>query len=164
METLVAYWAGDLERPEEVEVHVFACDACAEASASVAAITERLRALVPPVLSPERLASLRARGIAIKDNVVKPGVRSYARFDDAEIVIHHLSGLDLAAATSVALVVRVEETGEILLESSQVPFDAAEGAVLVACQRHFAVFPPNIVFEVTTGAVTERFVVEHQSF
>jgi anti-sigma factor RsiW len=164
METLVAYWAGDVDRADEIEAHVFACDACAEASAAVAAITERLRALVPPVLSRERLASLRARGIAIKDNVVLPGVRSYARFDEAEILVHHLSGLDLAGATSVGLVVRVEETGVILHENAHAPFDATEGAVLIACQRHFAAFPPNIVFEVTTGARTERFVVEHEAF
>ena len=47
-----------------------------------------------------------------------------------------------------------------------VPFDAAAGEVLIACQRHYASFPPDIVFEVTAHraggpVLAARYTVLH---
>lgn len=167
-EDLVAYWAGELEpaASDALEEHLFACDACTTASARVAAITERLRGVVPPIVSADRLAALRARGLRIDDNVIVPEERSHVAFAEQDMIIHHLSGLSLADAAKVAVSVRVRETGDVLFEQPEAPFDARAGEVLVACQRHFAAFPPNILFVVTTtdraGATrTDRFFVDH---
>ena len=168
-ETLVAYWAGELAPAanDDVEEHLFACDACARASARIAAITERLRALVPPIVSRALVDSLRARGRRVEDNVVAPEARSHVVFADQEFIIHHLSGMALADAARVRVSVRVEESGEVLAEHPEAPFDAEAGEVLVACQRHFAAFPPNVVFVVTATAQsgaerTARFFVSHE--
>jgi hypothetical protein len=167
-ETLVAYWAGDLPAREsdELEEHLFSCDACTKASARVAAITEVVRALVPPVVTRATVDALRARGHVVEDNVVTSEARSHAVFRGQDFVIHHLTGLALEDAERVAVSARAEETGELMLDVPSAPFDAAAGEVLIACRRHFAAFPPNVVFEVTTSARggatrSTRFVVEH---
>ena len=99
-ETLVAYWAGDLEpaESERVEDHVFACAACTAASARVAAISEHLRALVPPIVSRSRVEELVARGLHVEDSFVAPGGRIEVTFRDQDFLIHHLGGLDLTSA------------------------------------------------------------------
>jgi hypothetical protein len=167
-ETLVAYWAGDLGAAESdrVEDHVFACAECTAASARVAAISESLRAIVPPIVSPGRVEELRAHGFQIEDNFVAPGARIEVTFRDQDFLIHHLGGLELASAERVKVKVSVEETGSLILEHPSVPFDAKSGEVLIACQPHFAAFPPNIAFDVTatdgSGEVrTARYVVAH---
>lgn len=167
-ETLVAYWAHDLEaaRLDEVEEHLFACEDCTRASARVAAITEHMRGLIPPVLTRATVEELRIRGLHIEDNLVTAGVRSHVTFRNEDVLVQHLSGLTLENAMRVGVSARVEESGDVLFEMPAAPFDADAGELLLACQRHFSVFPPNVVFIVTTtdrdGAErTDRFVVEH---
>lgn len=168
-EVLVSYWAGDLDatRAGEVEAHVFACARCTAESERVAAITEPMRGLEPAVIGAARLGELRAAGRKIEDNFVAPGERRRVVFSEQELVIHHLGGLDLEGVDRVGLVARAADTGEILTEHPAAPFDATAGEVLIACQRHFAVFPPNIAFELTTFARGEpkkvtHYVVEHE--
>ena len=62
-------------------------------------------------------------------------------------MIHRLTELRLGDATGVGVAVLVEETGDVLLDEPDVPFDRGSSEVLVACQRHFAALPPNVVFE-----------------
>lgn len=147
----VAYWAGDLDAAanDAVEEHTMGCGACAATSARVAAITEAIRVQIPPILAPEMLGVLRARGMRIVDNPMKPGERKETVFaDGVDILLHRLGGLDLSGATTVTVCVKVEETGDIISQNDDAPFDRAAGEVLIACQRHFSSFPPNIVFEV----------------
>jgi hypothetical protein len=151
LETLVAYWAGDLEPAEgdAVEEHVMGCPSCTTASARVAAVSEALRAQIPPVLSSDGVAKLRARGARIVDNPVLPGERKPAVFSAGiDVLLHRLGGLDLARAARVDLKVMVEETGDVLLQTSDVPFERETGEILVACQKHYSAFPPNIEFAV----------------
>ena len=168
-ETLVAYWAGDLDAAESdaLEEHVFACAACTAASARVAAVTEQLRSLEPAAISSSRVLELRAAGRRIEDNFVAPGERKRVVFAAQEIILHHLGGLDLAGVDRVALVVSSDATGQVVSEYPAVPFDPAAAEVLVACQRHFAVFPPDVAFEVTTFSGGQpkkvtRYVVDHE--
>jgi hypothetical protein len=150
-ETLVAYWAGDLEQAESdaVEEHVMGCASCTAASARVAAVSEGLRAQLPPVLSQEGVAKLRARGVRIADNPVLPGERKPAVFTaDIDVLLHRLGGLDLARAARVDVMVSVEETGDVIMQNFDVPFERDTGEVLVACVKHFSAFPPNIAFSV----------------
>ncbi|MET0595654.1 MAG: hypothetical protein ABW133_23355 [Polyangiaceae bacterium] len=150
-ETLVAYWSGDLAplEAETVEIHTMGCAACTRESGRVAAVTETIRQQIPPMLSPDGVAQLRARGVRVVDNPVRPGERKTTVFPpDVDVLLHRLVGLDLMGATSVSVTVKIEETGEIIFHNDDAPFDRAAGEVLIACQRHFSAFPPNIVFEV----------------
>jgi hypothetical protein len=152
-ETLVAYWCGDLASNEShaVEEHVMGCTACTGASARVAAIAAAIRAQIPPVVSPEAVAKLRERGVRIVDNPVRPGERKEVVFSAGiDVLLHRLGGLDLSRAARVGMTVSVEETGDVIFQSDDVPFDREAGEVLVACQKHFSAFPPNIVFSVRT--------------
>jgi|SRR5689334_10704987 len=169
-DTLVAYWAGDLApaESEAVEEHAMGCASCAATSARVAAIAEAVRAQIPPAVSEEHVAHLRARGLRVVDNPVEPGERKSAAFGPGvDVMIHRLRGLDLTHAAQVDVTVKVEETNDVIFQSYDVPFDRKNGEVLIACQRHFSVFPPNIVFEVRARDASRRetcttYTVPHQ--
>ena len=150
---LVAYWANDLDPAEldRLDEHLMGCGVCTAESERVAFITEAMRALIPPFVDHARLAALQARGLRITDNPLLPEERRTVIFDaTTDILLHRLGGLDLSGAERVSMRVSVEETGDVLLDEPSAPFDRNSGEVLVACQRHFASFPPNIVVEVRT--------------
>ena len=151
-ETLVAYWAGDLSQAETdaVDMHVIGCAPCAAASERVAAITEGIRASISSVIRARELDALRARGLRVEENAVRPGERAPVLFRrDVDLLIHRLGELDLSRAERVALKVSSEKTGEVMMESPAVPFDAASGELLIACQRHFGELPHDVVFEIS---------------
>jgi hypothetical protein len=120
--------------------------------------------MLPPVISREQLEALRADGRVIRDNEFEPGVRKTAVFErDVDLLIHHLRGLELADAERVAVVVRSETRGE-MFEEHFAPFDRARGEVLIACQRHFVSFPPDVAIDVRvyrSGAATEPRVATY---
>jgi hypothetical protein len=128
---------------------------------------EGIRATIPPFISLHQLATLRARGLRIEENTIRPGQRTPLTFRaDLDLLVHRLGGLDLSRADRVHVKVRVEETGELINENPAAPFDAAGGEVLVACQRHFSALPPNILFEVTpieagVAATSARYIIPH---
>lgn len=150
-DTLALYWAGELAPADAdaVEEHVMGCAECTRASARVAAITEAVRQLIPPFVNHAKVDELRARGLRIEENAIPPGVETPVRFAATlDLLIHRLSGLDLADAERVEVVVRDDESGNVMLHSADVPFDAASGEILIACNRHFAAFPPRVAFDV----------------
>ena len=65
-EELVTYWAGEVDPAEvdRLDEHLMGCATCTEASARISAVTEALRALIPPTMDHARLALLRAHGQA----------------------------------------------------------------------------------------------------
>jgi anti-sigma factor RsiW len=149
---LVDYWAGDLARVEgeRIEEHLFGCGACTAEAARVAAVTEALREMIPPVLSRERLERLRATGVRMRENEFVPGERREVAFAaDADLMIHRLGGLDLSGADRVTCRIVAESTGAPMAALGEVPFERDEGAVLIACQRHFAAFPHDTRFELS---------------
>lgn len=168
-ETLVAYWAGDLDatQTDQVDEHVMGCDLCSEASARVAQITEGVRAMIPAFVSPERVAALRARGLRILENQVVAGTSKTAVFPlGADMILHRLGGLDLERVENAQVTVLHEETGQVLLVDENAPFDKDAGEILVACQRHFGTDTRTIVFEVRTrdrsGATQlARYAIPH---
>jgi anti-sigma factor RsiW len=169
-ETLVAYWAGDLDaaQTDRVDEHVMGCDVCSEESARVAQITEGVRSMIPVFLSPERLAALRARRTRIIENPVAAGTSKTALFPlGADVLLHRLGGLDLEGVETAHVTVLHEETGEVLLVDEHAPFDRDAGEILVACQRHFGTHMRTIVFEVRTrvGSGTThvaRYAIPHE--
>jgi anti-sigma factor RsiW len=153
-ETLVAYWADDLEPLESVRVeeHLIGCATCTAASARVAAIREAVRTQIPPVVSREAVGKLRERGLRILENPLRPGERKQAVFlASIDILLHRLGGLDLSSATRVGVTVSVEETGDVVFRDDDAPFDREAGEVLIACQKHFRSFPPNIVIAIRSS-------------
>jgi hypothetical protein len=168
-ETLVSYWARDLDATESeaVEAHVFGCATCTAMSERIAALTQKMRSLEPPIITSARLRELRAAGRRIEDNFVAPGEHKRVVFAAQDFIVHHLGGLELDDVERVAVVARAHSSDAVLTEYPSVPFDRSAGEVLIACQRHFVVFPPDIAFEVTTFAGGEakkvsRYVVDHE--
>lgn len=150
-ERLVDYWAGDLDDADTdvVDEHLFACEACSAESAGVARIVQAFRTAIPAVVSPAQTAELRARGLVVEENRFEPGERVEVIFEpDVDILIHHLSGIDLSRAERVHVGVRIESTGAVVFEEHFAPFDRDRGEVLIACQRHFAGLPPDVAFDV----------------
>jgi len=148
---LCDYWAGDVAAAESdrIEEHLFGCGACSAALARLADVAEALRGEIPAVVSAAELQALRERGLTIQENPVAPGTRREVEFPPGvDLMIHRLQGMDLGGARRVQVSVRSESTGDLLFDDLFAPFDRARGEVLVACQRHFAHMPRDIVFEV----------------
>jgi hypothetical protein len=149
-EDLVAYWAGDLAPADvdRIDDHLMGCEPCSCESARVSSLVEALRAFVPPIVTRAALEKLRARGARIEESTFAPGERRTVVFGRGiDLLVHRLAGLNLADARRVRVTVRVESTREVLFEDPNAPFDATEG-VLIACQRHYAMLPPDTFFEV----------------
>lgn len=153
--SLVDYWAGDLTSDDEgaCDEHLFGCEACSALSASVASLAQTFRGLIPPLLTPQALAKLAARGLTIVDNPMQPGERREVVFPKhADILLHRLGGLALENASRVSFVMRVESTDQVLVTVPDAPVDREHASVLVACQQHYAAFPPDTVAEVRVHA------------
>jgi hypothetical protein len=137
-ETLVAHFANDLADDEaaRVDEHLFACDACAEQADRLAGLVGALHEAVPPVLSRARRERLERAGKRLVVTPVAAGGEERAVFaPGVDYLVHVLRG-DLAAARSVDLDL-VTPDGTLLRAYENVPFDAAAGEVMIACQRHY---------------------------
>jgi hypothetical protein len=109
---------------------------------------------VPVVVSRSAVDALRARGLRIEEYALSPRERMTFAFPaDTDVVVHRLTGMDLASARRVRVTVRVESSGEVLFEELDAPVDA-RGEVLVTCQRHFTQYPPDILFELLATAAS----------
>jgi len=147
-EAWVDYFAGEAEDEEALEAHLLSCAACTTTAGEIAAIARAVREMIPTTLSRRALERLRERGVRITERQLTPGGPHDAVFPgDADVLLFRLSGLDLTRAAGVQLTMRVEGSGEVLT-SEPAAFDAGGGEVLLACQRHFASFPPNAIAEV----------------
>jgi hypothetical protein len=149
-EELARYWSSDLlpGDVDRIDEHLMGCDACSAASGRMAAVAQAVRAFIPPIVTRAMLVKLAREGMRIEENTFAPGVRQPVVFRaGTDLLIHRLSGLDLRNAKRVRVAVGVESTGDVLMEVPDAPFDVAEG-VLVACQRHFALMPPDVTIEV----------------
>jgi hypothetical protein len=150
-ETLVDYWAGEIEDAValQLEEHLMGCEVCTRASGRVAVLTETLRAMIPPVITHSALDRLRAQGRSIQDNPMQPGERREVAFPrGSDLLIHRLAGLELSAAARVSFVLRSESTGRVIIAADEVPFDRDTRELLLACQAHYSSMPPDTVAEV----------------
>jgi hypothetical protein len=139
-ETLVDLWAGELADPERVEEHLFECDDCAASSARLDRLLGSLIELVPPVLTRPLRDRLEQRGLKMREIPFEAGARGEAVFDlDLDLLVFALRA-DLANAQRVDLEV-LDSTGKLQFAFAHVPFDAARGEVLIACQQHFRHYP-----------------------
>ncbi len=153
--TLVDYWAADLDEAQTatLDEHLFGCADCSATSARVAAVTEAVRGVLPPVVSRQQIERFRERGVRIHQNDFLPGERREVQFrSDTDLLIHRLCGLDLTGAERVGFRITSESTGALVADIDAAPFDPAEGAVLVACQHHYAALPHDTVMTVSIHA------------
>jgi hypothetical protein len=169
-EGLADYLADLLEEPEsnELEAHLFACEACASECERLVGIAAAVRDSVPPVISPEQFEALAREGRIAAENRMSPGQVAEVRYPpEGKLLVHRLGGFDLRRAHRVDVEL-VDLEGGILTRMNDVPFDAARGEVLIACQRHFAnSYPDDASFrvEAITGDEREevkRYTVLHR--
>jgi|HubBroStandDraft_4_1064222.scaffolds.fasta_scaffold277587_2 anti-sigma factor RsiW len=169
-ETLVAYWAGELDATEEdtLEAHLMGCDSCTTESARIASVTETLRAMIPPVVTRARVDHLRAKGLRMREDVLAPGDSREVIFpSNLDLLILRLGGLDLSGATKVGFEMRVHGTTQVLVTVPDVPFERAEGAVLLVCQQHYAALPPHVDAELRVRVAdgserVARYTIDHR--
>jgi putative zinc finger protein len=150
-ETLVDWWAGDLDdaRASAVEEHLLGCEACSAVAGRVAATAETLRTMVPPVVRPERLQGLARAGVRILENPIEPGQTNDFHFPkDVDLAVHVLGGLAFEAGARVDVTLRSIATGAVLGHFEDAPFDASRGAVYLACQRDYAQLDHDLIAEV----------------
>ncbi len=151
LEALVDYYAAELGTADEdaLEAHLFACAGCAASGARIAAVTETLRSMIPPLLAPDALARLRAKGVRVRESSFRPGERREVIFpDESDLLVHRLEGLDFAHAARVRFELVDESSGVLVTAVDDAPVDREAGAVLVACQRHYDIFPPDLIARV----------------
>ena len=166
-ETLVDWWAGDLDevRMSAVEEHLLGCEACSGVASRVAATAEALRTMVPPVIGPDRLEGLVRAGVRILENPIAPGQTSDFHFPrNVDLAVHVLGGLVLGAAARVEVTLRSLATGHVLGHVEEAPFDARRGAVYLACQRDYAQLDHDLVAEVRVAgdqSAAEYTILHH---
>jgi len=165
-EALVDWWAGDLEddRASSVEEHLLGCEGCTDAAERVAATAETLRTMVPPVLQPKRLEQLARTGMRIVENPIQPGTTCDFHFPkNAQLAVHVLQGLSFQPGARVEVTLRSIASGGVLGHMDDAPFDAARGAVYLACQRDYAQLDHDLVAEVRvgTGRPPVRYTILH---
>ena len=150
-EELVAYWAGDLDEEATSrldEEHLMGCGVCSLSSERVATVTEGVRAMIPALVSHERIRALREKGLHIVENPVAASERKPAVFQAGVDVLLHRLQLDLTGVEQIEVTVTDEGTGRVLFVDPYAPFDPSKSEILVACQRHFGEVDSSIVFDV----------------
>lgn len=160
-ETLVAWWARELRETEasSVDEHLFACDGCAAASERLARVVASLRTMIPFVISHAHRDRLVASGTRVRTTALEPSVTKPARFTpDVDLIVLALRA-DISSADRVDVEI-VSPTGTPRYTLEDVPFDRANGEVLIACQRHFeGMFPGDPIFSVHAVEAGKRRVV-----
>jgi hypothetical protein len=150
-ERLADYFGGFLEKgeTEELEEHLFSCEDCALQCAQLAGLATAVRGAVPPIISERRFAELEREGRIAAVNPMSPGQVAEVRFPTGDkLLVHRLGSSDLRMARRVDVGL-FDREGRALSRFDDVPFDSAQGEVLVACQSHFAdLFPHDTVFRV----------------
>jgi hypothetical protein len=112
-------------------------------------VSSALRAQTPLVLRARDLSRLAARGMRIVENSFSPNDRREVHFPgEVDVLVHRLTGIELQDAVRVTFSMQVEGTQAVLGEVEDAPFDREAGAILVACRRHYAVFPSDTVARV----------------
>ena len=169
LEELLDYLNGELSEPDEqvLESHLFRCTRCAAEAERLGGLAAAIGTSIPPILSSSRFTGLERDGRIEKVNVMAPGQTAVVRYPEAgRLLVHRfsLSGVDLSRAKRIDIDLTLPG-GEAVARFENVPFDAENGEVLVACQSHFAEsFPRDLVFSVEVEkSEVARYTVHHRS-
>lgn len=138
LETLIAYWLGELPAAEEapLEEHLFACAGCSARLEELAAFASGIRAVVregrvAAMISAPFLEALKRQGLRIREYRVPPGGRvECTLLADDDAVVSRMQAT-LTGVTRVDALQRLELGGEVReMRLEDVPFDPAAGEVL----------------------------------
>jgi hypothetical protein len=167
---LLDYLNGEIPESDEQELesHLFRCAVCSSQAEWLAGLLTSIAVVVPPVLSHSRFAALEREGRVQAINAMLPGQTAKAFYPESgRLLVHRLGGIDLSRAHRIDLDV-CAPGGEAFLHVEDVPFDAEQGEILVACQKHFAnLFPLEVVFSVEVVSADQheevaRYTVHHR--
>jgi hypothetical protein len=148
---LTSYWANDLpaDEVERIDLHLLGCAACTAQAERIHAVVEAVRTLVPPVVTRDQIAALRALGMRIDERSYSPDRTQTAVFGPhTDVMIHRLAHFDLTDAERVSVSVRIADREGTVVEYANAPFDRDDG-VLIACQRHYERFGSDVYVDVT---------------
>jgi hypothetical protein len=162
LETVAAWVLRELAvaDSEAFEEHLFACEACTGNARRMQHLIELLSASLPPVLTLARRQALGARHAPLPAVDVEPGQRRRLAIGGSQPVGIWIMHAALAGATRVDLEARAE--GRLLFALADVPFDAARGEVVLACQTHYSALPRVLEVRLeATGPDGERPVSEY---
>ena len=160
-ETLARYWLGETSRPDEaaVEDHLFGCEACARSSERLAALSDGLRQVLPPIVSPRRLEKL-ARGGPLKVIRAVRGTTTDVVFDPEMRfqVITLPAPAGRGAQLDCELLTMTEQR---LALFEDIPYDPDRGLAHLACQRHYGElgFPTDMRVRLTSVREGGREVI-----
>ena len=162
LETIAAWVQGELVEAESeaFEEHLFGCDACTGNTRRLQRLVEQLSIALPPVLTIARRQALAARHPGLPAVDVEPGQRHRLTLGPAQPFGVWVMHAPLAGATRVDLEARA--SGALLFSFTDVPFDAARGQVVLACQTHYSALPRVLQIRLkAVGPDGERPVSEY---
>lgn len=138
VDELVDYFAGDLgtKDSERIDLHLLSCAGCAADASAIAPLLTALRQHIPYVISAAGLQALERRHLRIARSEVPAGARELVPFPDgADLLVIKLAA-PLAEVTHLDCELRTPD-GHPIIAIPEAPFDAQDGSVQLACQRHF---------------------------
>lgn len=170
-ETLVAYWLGELPPAgeEEVEVHYFACAACARRLEGLAAYAGAIRAAVRDgavraVTTPAFVAQLKRDGLRVREYATALGEHVACTLRAEEDAVVGRVRAPLEGVTRLDVLQRLEVGGAVEeWRAEDVPFDADAGEVVILpSAAKLRVLPANTVRVrlVAVDAAGERLLGE----
>jgi hypothetical protein len=139
LETLIAYWVGELDVAGEaaVEEHFFACASCARRLDQLAALASGIRAAVRngavrAFVTRPVVEHLKGLGMRLREYRVGPGERVACTLgaDDDGVVSHLRARLDGVARVDALESLDVGDGRIQHWRLEDVPFDAADGEVV----------------------------------
>jgi hypothetical protein len=146
---LVADHTSDAE--ETLEQHLFDCDRCAAKATQLESLNQRLRTMMPPVLTPERRRKLEETVRPLPIAPVSPGERATLEFGPGSELGLWVMHADLRRVERLDCELLASD-GSPLAAFRDVPFDAQRGEVVLGCQIHYRHlgFPDDMVVRVTS--------------
>jgi hypothetical protein len=169
LETLAAWCLAELPEADadSFEQHYFSCDGCLEQAERMQRVIEQLRASLPPVLTTARRTALETSTPALRSVSVAAGQRASLRLGaDAPVAIWCMQA-PLERVQRVDFEARNPD-GSLLMALPDVPFDAARGEVVLACQLHYRGLQGSLEMHVSliaTGPTGRRplgeYILDH---
>jgi len=163
LETVVAWALDELAQgeAERFEEHYFGCDACFKRAEHVHRMIAELDASLPAVLTAERRRGLEARHRNIPAVRLEPGERGTLHLGAPTGLGMWVMRAPVLEAARVDFEARSLD-GDFLFSFDDVPFDAARGEVVLACQVHYRALETPQNFRVRVRA-TDRAGAERVS-
>jgi hypothetical protein len=151
------------DEEERIEQHLFECDRCTARAEGLERVVRQLRAMLPPVLTPERRRHVEAMVRPLPIVPVSSGERAAIEFPPGTEVGFWLIRADLTGVQRLDCALYSPD-GSALGVLEDVPFDPERGEMVLACQRLYRDlgYPADMVVRVSSvSAVGARPLGEY---